>query len=350
MKQPGNKLKTGIFFAGNYLSSSTGITSVCEELSEKFKENNWVVVKASSQLNRFFRMVDFLWTAWHSRGQYHVAVIEVYSGLAFHWANLLNKFLRILKKPSIITLHGGKLPEFSQRKPKQITKLLCSASVVTTPSKYLQNTFVAIRDDIEYIPNAIEISEYCNNLQVFPKPDLVWMHAFHQVYNPQLAIEVLRELINEYPDARLIMIGPDKGDGTLKEVKDMISTYHLSDRVRFVGSISKRQISLSMSQGNIFLNTTNYESFGVSVLEAAACGLCIVTTNVGELPNLWHEGVDALLVPPNDFSAMTMAIKRILTEQGLAQVLSRNARKKAENYDWSVVYPMWVKVLEHVVN
>jgi glycosyltransferase involved in cell wall biosynthesis len=83
-------------------------------------------------------------------------------------------------------------------------------------------------------------------------------------------------------------------------------------------------------------------------MEAAACGLCIVSTNVGELPLLWQDGHDALLVQPADAKAMAGAVRRILTGPGLAERLSRNARFKAEQFDWSVILPLWERVLNNV--
>jgi glycosyltransferase involved in cell wall biosynthesis len=83
-------------------------------------------------------------------------------------------------------------------------------------------------------------------------------------------------------------------------------------------------------------------------MEAAACGLCIVSTNVGELPLLWQDGHDALLVQPDDSTAMAAAVRRILREPGLAERLSRNARAKAEQFDWAVILPQWERVLAEV--
>jgi glycosyltransferase involved in cell wall biosynthesis len=83
-------------------------------------------------------------------------------------------------------------------------------------------------------------------------------------------------------------------------------------------------------------------------MEAAACGLCIVSTNVGELPLLWQDGHDALLVQPDDSTAMAAAARRILREPGVAERLSRNARAKAEQFDWSVILPLWERVLNNV--
>ena len=72
-----------------------------------------------------------------------------------------------------------------------------------------------------------------------------------------------------------------------------------------------------------------------------ACGLCIVSTRVGGIPYLLEDGSDALLVPPNDPDAMAAAVRRILTEPGLAERLSRNARQKASGFDWRTILPRW---------
>lgn len=294
-------------------------------------------------------MTDFLWTAWHHRRQYDVAAIEVYSDMAFRWAELLSAFLRFLKKPYILTLHGGKLPEFAQKNPKKVQKLLLSADAVTTPSKYLFHEFETTRPSIEYLPNGIELASYPYSKRSTPEPRLIWLRAFHSIYKPTLAIEVLQWVLVDYPQARLTMIGPDKGDGTYDEMVKRIDEYSLGDKVQITGAISKNDVGEFLSKGDIYLNTTIYESFGVAVLEAAACGLCIVTTNVGELSYLWEDGVNALLVPPNDPDAMAAAVRRILTEPGLAGKLSANARKKAEQFDWSIILPQWEKLLTNLL-
>ena len=337
-----------IYIAGNFLSKSVGVRGAGENLAERLRMKGWKVITASSHPNRVLRLVDLLWTAWHHRNNYHVASVEVYSDLAFRWAELLCTFLRSIKKPYILTLHGGKLPEFAQKNSSRLRKLLLSADAVTTPSKYLQQELRCIHEKIIYLPNGIELSVYPYRRVNAPEPNLIWLRAFHQIYNPELAIEVLTQLVGEYPNTTLTMIGPDKGDGSFSEVRQLIEKCHLTESVNIIGAIPKDQVGQYLSEGDIFLNTTNYESFGVSVMEAAACGLCIVTTDAGELPFIWQNEFDALIVPMNDSKAMADAVIRILTEPCLAQRLSTNARKKAENYDWSVILPQWVALFEKV--
>lgn len=86
----------------------------------------------------------------------------------------------------------------------------------------------------------------------------------------------------------------------------------------------------------------------VTVTEAMACGLCVVSTAVGGIPYLLTHEEDALLVPPNDPEAMAAAVRRILAEPGLARRLSENARKKTEKFDWSVILPQWEALLTSV--
>lgn len=338
-----------IYIAGNFLSKSNGVRGAGEDLAEKLRMSGWSVITASSHPNRVRRLIDLLWTAWHFRKNYQIAAVEVYSDLAFRWAELLCAILRSIKKPYVLTLHGGKLPEFSEKNPRRFRKLLLSGKAVTTPSKFLQQELINYPSHIIYLPNGLELSKYPFVLRSHPEPRLMWFRAFHQIYNPKLAIEVLHRLVDEFPDAQLTMIGPDKGDGSLLEVRKLIEKYNLTKKVSITGAIPKEKVGQYLSQSDVFLNTTNYESFGVSVMEAAACGLCIVTTNAGELPYLWEDEVDAFIIPKNDPDAMVAAVKRILTESGLAERLSSNARRSAEKFDWSAILPQWKKLFSEVI-
>ena len=172
--------------------------------------------------------------------------------------------------------------------------------------------------------------------------------AFHKIYNPELAIKVLDLMRTDYPKSRLIMAGPDKNDGSLQKCQEKLTELGLEESVEFLGWIPKLEVPTWLNKADIFINTTNIDNTPVSVLEAMACGLCIISTNVGGIPYMLKDGFDALLVPPDDPIAMAEALRRLLTEQGLAQKLSSNARKKAEQFDWSKVIPMWEALFNQV--
>jgi len=267
------------------------------------------------------------------RREYNVAHVDVFSGPAFLWGETVCAALRFCGKPYALTLHGGNLPIFASRHAFRVRRLLLSAQTVTTPSPYLREQMRLYRHDLQLLPNAIELSSYPFRARRRVRPTLVWLRAFHEIYNPMLAVDVLRQL----QEAKLTMIGPDKGDGTRQRVE---AAAH-GRQIELAGKVAKAEVPHWLNRGDIFLNTSEIDNTPVSVLEAMACGLCVVSTNVGGLPYLLRDGEDALLVPPGDPEAMAAAVRRLLREPALVERLSRNGRLKAEAHDWSKVLPEW---------
>ena len=238
------------------------------------------------------------------------------------------------------------LPEFARQQPKRVKRVLQGADAVVSPSPYHQLRLKAYRADIRLIPNPVNIHLARFVLREQAQPKLVWVRAFHEVYNPSLAIRVLKLLVSEFPECELLMIGPDKEDGSLAKVRDQMIAFNVSKHVTIVEGIPHTEVPDFLNKGDIFINTTNYDTAPRSVLEAMANGLCVVSTNVGGMPWIITYGQDGLLVPPNDAPAMAEAVRRIISEPTLAEKLSANARKTAELYDWSSILPMWEALFE----
>jgi glycosyltransferase involved in cell wall biosynthesis len=337
-----------VLVIGYFLSSSLGVRSVCEDLAAQLAVSQWPVFTASEKRGRLSRLLDMISTAWCKRHEYTVAQIDVFTGLAFLWAEVVCQILHWVDKPYILTLHGGNLPVFAQRWPRRVRRLLCSAAVITTPSRYLLANMAHYRADLLLLPNALDLATYNFKQREQPQSHLIWLRAFHFIYNPTLAVKVLVRLKVDFPDIDLTMIGPDKRDGSLQATRQMAQELDIADRIKLPGKIAKTKVPDWISKGDIFLNTTNVDNTPISVLEAMACGLCVVSTNVGGIPYLLEHGHDALLVPPDNPEAMAAAVRRILTEPGLAERLSRNARRKAEQFDWSIILPQWEALLTSV--
>jgi len=146
------------------------------------------------------------------------------------------------------------------------------------------------------------------------------------------------------------MIGPDKGDGTLQAAARMSRDMGIADRITFQGPVPKSEVAYWLSTADIFLNTSNVDNTPISVLEAMASGLCVVSTDVGGLQYLMTDERDALLVPPADPQRFVGAVRRLLTEPGLAESLSTNARRKAEKSAWSGILPEWERLFTEAAN
>jgi glycosyltransferase involved in cell wall biosynthesis len=337
-----------LLIVGNFLSATRVTRGVCEDLALRLSEKNWNVLTTSPRDRRVTRLLDMVSTAWRQRASYEVAQVDVYSGAAFMWAQIVCWVLRRAGKPYILTLHGGDLPRFSRRRPGRVRRLLGSASAVTVPSRYLLEEMKVYRKELRLLPNGIDLNVYRFRSRERPGPQLVWLRAFHEIYNPTLAPRVLTLLQKEFPDVRLSMFGFDKGDGSWHETRRVAAELGVSDRILWSGGVPKEDVPAVLQKADVFLNTTNFDNSPVSVMEALACGLCVVSTDAGGLPYLLTNEQDALLVPRGDAEAMANAVARILRDPELAERLSRNGRQLSERSDWSRVLPQWQQLITTV--
>lgn len=334
---------------GNFMATSANNKNVWHSLAQRLAESNWQVLTTSTQVKQWLRLIDMLATILFKRKQYSISQVDVFSGRAFTFAYLCTRFLRYLRKPVVITLHGGNLPEFAKNHPSFVKKLLMSANITVSPSNYLKKALNKFASRIMVIPNPIEIKHFPFLLRDIPHPSLVWVRAFHEIYNPILAVRVLSVLVDFCPDIRLIMVGPDKGDGSFQRTIEEAKNLGVQERIQFTGGVDRSSVPNWLFKGDIFINTTNFDNMPSSVIEAMACGLPVVSTNVGGLPYLIDDGVDGVLVPPNNVQAMAAAVQRVLVEPDLAEKLSSNARKKAESFDWSIILPKWEELLSSII-
>jgi glycosyltransferase involved in cell wall biosynthesis len=342
--------KGSVLIVGNFCSSYFRTRGVCEDLADRLSSLGWHVIKTSACAPRLTRLLDMTRTAWFRRHQYQLAQVDVFSGPAFVWAEIVCAVLRRARKPYILTLHGGSLPSFAAKHTGRMSRLLGSAAVVTTPSRYLGEQMRPYRQTLLLLPNALDINAYEFNIRKKPEPRLVWLRQFssQHVYNPVLALRVVEILAKQLPNIKLLMVGSDKGDGSLRKFRALVSELGLADRIALPGGVAKSDVPKWLNKGDIFLNTTNTDNTPVSLMEAMACGLCIVTTDPGGIGYLLDHEDDALLVPRNNPGAMAEAVRRLLNEDGLAERLSGNAGLKAKQFDWSAVLPKWQELLRQV--
>jgi glycosyltransferase involved in cell wall biosynthesis len=341
--------KPPVLIAGAFLSKSSGIHFVCEDMASGLSARGWAVTTTSDVKSRGLRVLDMVATTWVKRPRYAVAHLDVFAGSAFVWAEGVGASLRALRCPFVITLRSGALPDFARRWPSRVRRMLEAATVVTSPSSFLAGQFLHLRPDIRVIPNGIHMSRYPDRGITEAKPRLVWVRAYERRYNPVLALEVVRRLVPEFPDIELVMVGPDTADWSAEQTRQEARGLGVDGRVRIRGAVPNTDVPLVLQEGDIFLNTTNVDNAPKTIVEAMACGLCVVSTDAGGVPYLVENDRDALLVPQADPEAMAGAIRRILVEPHTAARLSRNARLSAEARDWDRVLPEWEGLLAEMV-
>jgi len=334
-----------ILIVGNFLSSHGASRGVCEELAPRLQASGWVVTTTSDKRPRLVRLADMLWTVWNRRHDYDVAQVDVYSGPAFMWAEAVCRVLRQANRRYVLTLHGGALPQFARSRRQRVERLLKSADAVTIPSPYLLEQMAEFRKDLTLLPNGLEISSYKSRPVRTLKPRLVWLRAFHHVYNPTMVPRVLARLKAEFPSIHMTMAGFDKGDGSYQKTVAAAKAEGVEEHLEMRGSIPKSNVPAFLATGDIFLNTSSVDNTPVSVLEAMASGLCVVSTEVGGIRYLLQSGKEALLAPANDDEAMAVAVRSLLQDEALAERIQISSKAKVRRFDWNVVLPQWHEIL-----
>jgi glycosyltransferase involved in cell wall biosynthesis len=284
-----------------------------------------------------------MWSVVLYRKQVSYILIDTYSTKAFWYAFFCSQLARLLNIKYIPILHGGDLPNRLKNNPKLCQMVFANAYKNVAPSGYLKQSFESAGfTNVIHIPNSIEIDKYEFKTRAELTPKLLWVRAFASIYNPEMAVKVLQQLQEKHPSASLTMVGPDK-DGSLQITKAFAESVGVA--VNFTGQLAKEDWWKLASEHDIFINTTHFDNTPISVMEAMALGLPVVSTNVGGIPYLLADKENALLVSDNDDKAMTEAILDLLNDNVKANQMAKNARTSIEQMDWNVVKEGWKRVL-----
>lgn len=333
-----------ILYVGNKLFKKGSNKTSVETLGTFLKKEGYGLKIISDKQNQILRLLHIVYTIIKISYDIKYVLIDTYSTRAFWFAYCAGLSCKLLNLKYITILRGGNLPYRLNKSPGRSKSLFLNSYLNISPSMYLMKAFEEKGYiNVEMIPNSIEIKNYTFIERLNIKPKLLWVRAFADIYNPLLALKVLKLLLKQYPEATLSMVGPYKDD-SIKTCKQYASKYNLP--VKFTGIMPKEEWIKYSENFDLFINTTNVDNTPVSVIEAMALGLPVVSTNVGGIPYLLEHEKDALLVPPENEFDMYSAIQTLINNPEMVQNITKQARHKAEGFDWENVKAEWLKVLK----
>ncbi|MDO6758774.1 glycosyltransferase family 4 protein [Tamlana sp. 2_MG-2023] len=331
-----------ILYIGNQLATKNKTVTTVDTLSRLLGNSGFKVITASKKENKLARLLDMLGHVWKYRKSLDYVLIDTYSTQNFYYAYLCAKLCSKLNLKYIPILHGGNLPNRLKKSPNLSKTLFKNAYVNVAPSNYTKSNFEALGyHNIICIPNTIELKNYPFESRCFDKVKLLWVRSFSEIYNPMLAVDLLKALNDENIAAELCMVGPDV-DGSFQKTKNHAES--LGVAVTFTGKLSKPEWIALSKDYNVFINTTNVDNMPVSVIEAMALGLFVVSTNVGGMPFLIKNEENGVLVAPNSVDALVKVISRVVVHPSKVEKMTQKARQDMEQYDWEQVEKHWLKV------
>lgn len=331
-----------VLYIGNALSNKGKTSTVIDTLSEHLKEMCNVKI-ASNKSNKFWRLLDMIKLVLVNTSKTDIVLIDTYSTFNFYYALIISQLCRFLNLKYIPILHGGNLENRLKHSSRLSRLIFNNAHQIVAPSNFLKTVFKTYGfNKVTFIPNCIELDKYDYKNRSIVIIKLLWVRSFASIYNPAQAILVLEKLLEMNYEATLTMVGPDV-DGSMMKVKDLAREKNL--HVNFTGKLSKPEWIKQSKTSNVFINTTDFDNTPISVIEAMALGLPVVSTNVGGMPFLIANNTDGLLVLPKDVNAMVNAIVKLKMQNSLRLKLITNARSKVENFSWNAVKPKWNSLL-----
>lgn len=142
-----------------------------------------------------------------------------------------------------------------------------------------------------------------------------------------LLVEAFTRLAPRSPDLDLVLVGEDGGEG--ERVGALAQKAGLSARVHRVGFVRDEALLASAyAQASAFVLPSDYEAFGLVLLEAMAQGTPVVATRVGGMPSIVEDGRNGRLVPPGDVGALTSALEELLSDPGRAKAWGKYGQER----------------------
>ena len=200
---------------------------------------------------------------------------------------------------------------------------------------------------IEVIPNGIELERYTPSPDTKTvQPTLLFLGRLKRYKRVDLVIEAVARLRAESIDVELRIGGSGDQDGPLRALADRLG---VGDRVHFLGFVADEEKLDLLRSSWIHVLTSPKEGWGISNLEAAACGTPSVASDAPGLRESVVDGETGVLVPHGDLDALTGALRRLIRDADRRRTMSEQARVFAERFSWNASAEAFERLLYRVV-
>ncbi len=258
--------------------------------------------------------------------------------------------------PFVTTLHGTDITlvgQDSTYKPVVTFSINQSDGVTTVSESLKKDTYqhFDICKDIKVIPNFIDFGRF--NLQprdhfkkaIAPKNERILIHTsnFRSVKRTEDVIRMFHKVHAQLP-SKLLMVG----DGPERSANEALCRQlGIAEDVRFLGKQDAIEEILSVS--DLFVMPSESESFGLAALEAMACKVPVISSNIGGLPELNVDDYCGYLCQVGDIDDMADKALIILSNEQTLQYFKENAFKRAQDFDLKKILPLYVSFYEEVI-
>ena len=295
-------------------------------------------------LRTLLRFPIYLKSLWRAAGQ--ADIVHAFS--ASHSSFLLSPLPACLighwrGKRTLVHYHSRRAREHLQ--DSVIARwLLRRIDAIVVPSTYLAEVFQRFGLGVSVVPNVVDVTQFPYRPRVPLRPLLLCTRNLDEYCGVDDVVRAFRHIKNTIPDARLCLVGKGNEEAFIRR---LIAELNLED-VELAGAVPRSRIHEFYARADIFINASRADNAPVSILEAFASGLPVVSSAAGGIPHMLTHEVTGLLSAVGDVEALGNNVLRLLQEPTLAQELARNAHDTAHQCSWTAVRNCWLEIYERL--
>ncbi|HAT32729.1 MAG TPA: capsular biosynthesis protein [Janthinobacterium sp.] len=286
------------------------------------------------------RLTLYVWRLWRVSNTVDLFHVMANSGWSWHlYAAPAIWIARMKGKALVVNYRGGGADAFFARRAGLVGFSLRRADAVLVPSAYLAGVFEKYGFPAQVVPNIIDLSRFAPRPPGPARsggPRLLVARNLEAIYDNTSALRAFAIVRQSCPDASLVLAGDGAELGALQELARELG---LAGFVRFAGRIENADMAALYHASDIVLNPSLADNMPISVLEALACGVPVVSTNVGGVPALLRHDATALLVEPGDVDGMARALLALIGEPHRAARLAAAGLEHVAQFSWPRVAP-----------
>jgi glycosyltransferase involved in cell wall biosynthesis len=299
-------------------------------------------------LRALFRLLPFLVRLWRAAGRVQLFHVMANSGWAWHlFAAPAVWIARLRGIPVVVNYRGGGADEFFARSFFWVRPTMRLADRLIVPSGFLLQVFQRFGLTAEVVPNVVDLARFSPRPAVsgppLEGPHIIVTRNLEPLYDIETALRAFAIVRNSRPGAQMNLTiagsGPERA-----RLGNLAQELGMAADVTFTGRLDNDLIGGLYQQADIFVNPSLVDNTPISILEALASGVPVVSTNVGGVPYVVEHQKTALLVPPGDPGAMARAVLELIDDPAKAERLARAGKESVQQYAWSHVYPRLIDV------
>ena len=239
--------------------------------------------------------------------------------------------------PLVLTVWGTDIEDALNKRfgiAPVVRRNLKKAAAITSASRFLaertRSFEPSVEDKIHVVPFGIPLPGTANDLteRVDDVIRFVFTKNYRPAYAPDIALEAFIRAAGKNKNIRLTMIGGGPMEADLYRTVERNS---LTDRIEINGWQSMTATEKLIKEADVMLMPSRRESFGVAALEALAHGKPVIGTDIGGIPEIVEDGVNGLLVPPEDTEALAAAILKLTEDNDLRRRMGEAGRDKVQD-------------------